>query len=134
MNTIELAEQADLDWQRGFDLDGVNRYETFARLVIEDFVKGLDVEPAFIWHDNKEDECDNEMFEVAQVGRVDISDIYEGGICPHCTPLYTAEQMAAVRHKALEEAAKVCEELWHIDGTITAEMFAAAIRALKEKA
>lgn len=27
------------------------------------------------------------------------------------------------------ECAKVCEELWHIDGTATAKEFAAAIRA-----
>jgi hypothetical protein len=35
------------------------------------------------------------------------------------------------RNQVLEEAAKVCEDQWEIDGTRTAREFAAAIRAMK---
>lgn len=50
-------------------------------------------EPAYIWHDNPEDEYDNEMFDFKQVGAVDESDIYLSGKCEHCTRLYTEQQL-----------------------------------------
>jgi hypothetical protein len=39
---------------------------------------------------------------------------------------------ALVRADALEDAAKMCESLWMVDGTHTAKEFAAEIRALKD--
>ena len=30
---MDIAREADMDWKRGYDLDGVNRYSTFARAI-----------------------------------------------------------------------------------------------------
>ena len=55
---------------------------------------GVEVpEPAYIWHDNPEDDCDNEMFEVAHVGLVDEGNLYPDGKCKHCTRLFTIDQL-----------------------------------------
>ena len=121
MNIIELANKAAMQTEtfvhHGFDGAFL---ETFARLVIEDFVKGVDVEP------------------------VGYADDYSGGFVDSLrhwsdgssneTKLYTASQMAAQRSKALEEAAMVCEkECDNWDEERPLRVCAKAIRALGVK-
>ena len=111
MNIIELARKAGIDKYIN-DIEErpyLTKLETFARLIIEDFVKGVDVEPVarfMTWVGKGTypkqgytvartfEECHKEAYP---------KDWQEGD------SLFTAEQMAAQRHKALEEAAQECD-------------------------
>ena len=110
MNIIELAKQVDIDsmpadynYRTPYFAGTEHELETFARLVIEAHVKGVDMEPA-------------------------IRESIAGNVIAG----YTATQMAAVRQRALEEAAAVCDSLASVEGI--AQQCAAAIRALGVKA
>jgi hypothetical protein len=121
MNTIELARKAGIEdwWESGNEMRDVldEHLERFAALVLEEHLKGVDVEPVgfLTTHTN---------------GFQSFSKTVEGiytDTAKSITQIYTAEQMAAVRHRALEEAAKVCDPYTH------GQWFAAAIRALGGK-
>ena len=131
MNTIELARLAgafelhSVEHYEPLSLVGVDRIETFHRLCIEDFVKGVDVEPVG-------------YLSTHTFGPQVFSETFAGVYPDTATSiksLYTAEQMAAQRHKALEEAAEVVlKECDRWEEPRIGLICAAAIRALKEKA
>ncbi len=125
MNIIELARKAGFAMENSAAIQAAER---FARLVIDDFVASVDVEPvARFRHKYIEPEgtcecvvwCDEDL-----------------GVN---TPLYTAEQLAAVRHRALEEAARLCHDAsipppdtTQSDAQWAAAVLAVQIRARKE--
>lgn len=142
MNTIELAEKAGF-WREHTHvwMCSPEDMETFRRLCIEDHLKGVDVEPV-AWQHYYKNQGTELSYSPSLTGFP-----FRGG-ATEVAPLYTAKQMAAQRHKALDEAAQVCEEMrksgnasihkgyddthedGYIDGCNECEW---AIRALKEK-
>ena len=141
MNTIELARLAGL--KVGTNISGVTlvgspsgetiahltiaELETFRRLCIEDFVKGVDMEPvAYI-------DPDTLRLLNRAVVTAHLTKQKHDHIRGEQVALYTAEQVAAQRHKALEEAAEVVEKSPSYDWHKFACEAAAAIRNLKEK-
>ena len=142
MNIIELANQAATQSEtfvhHGFDGAFLER---FAALVIAEHVKGVDMEPV-AW-------INEDQTIGPELGKKRLSFDKYHSLNPlryKHTPLYTAEQMAAQRHKALDEAAEVCDGMGGLDalggeevGSAAmvrvadkqADLCAAAIRALK---
>jgi hypothetical protein len=51
-------------------------------------------DPTYIYHIADEQGADD-LYEFATAGDVDIDVIYEGGVCPDCVRLYTADQVRA---------------------------------------
>jgi hypothetical protein len=127
MNIIELAKQAGFERVVSEHPDGsvtktvapIAELETFARLVIEEHLKGVDMEPVgFQW-------LDTANFRKR---------LPDDALPSDWRVLYTATQMAAQRHNALEEATLACESEWlTVQERLYGRSFAAAIRALKEK-
>ena len=124
MNIIELAKQAEFaivgpDGDKYFEC-WPEQLEAFARLVIEAHVASVDVEP--VAHCKVRPLRGDESvrkFEIAWVGNN-----------PIAGPLYTAEQMAAAQHRALEEAAQIVQS--HEGMHTYVDHMVDEIRALKE--
>ena len=128
---VELAKQAGIEFQSVSGITGktktltwgslpIESIETFARLVIEAHVTSVDVEP--VAHCKLRPLRGDESvrkFEIAWVGNN-----------PIAGPLYTAEQMAAAQHRALEEAAQIVQS--HEGMHTYVDHMVDEIRALKE--
>jgi hypothetical protein len=130
MNIIELAEQAGFkvknfktpvitaQHSNGSWVSVGDELETFARLVIEAHVKGVDMEPVgFQW------------FDTANFRKR----LPDDALPSDWRVLYTATQMAAQRHKVLEDAIESIasfgqDQLW------SPHQLRKYIHALKEKA
>ncbi len=109
MNTIELARKAGM--RVGTNLSGVtlvgspsgdtiahltiDDLERFAALVLEEHLKGVDMEPA-AWN----------VYRAMQDTALEFSRPSKDSDYLDAVPFYTATQMAAVRHRALEEHLK----------------------------
>ena len=105
MNIIELARNAGMVKAEGeAAMFWYPEIERFATLVIAEHVKSVDVAPV-AWEgiSNSGTPCVCTYKENAE----EFAKQTSGSV----RPLFTAEQMAAVRHKALEEAAQVCVEI-----------------------
>ena len=138
MNTIELARKAGALLVNGKVKEmNADALETFRRLCIEDFVKGVDVEP------------DSTLVKDAVAHAADLKDGFiktdhYGMLYTHSLILKLVSALAAQRSKALEEAAEVCDgrATYYDQGDDdrpdtrrgrSARACADAIRALKEK-
>ncbi len=105
MNIIELATKAGFERVVAHHPDGtvtatvvpIAKLQRFARLVIEDFVASVDVEPV-AWIRGS----GTAMLDAGGYATVYASE----GMSNHSRPLFTAEQLEAVRHRALKEASK----------------------------